>query len=60
MFGSFGDYAFVAHALDERCEFVAVDELGVSEDFGSLSEEFFDFFVVDFDLVDEFVGVGER
>ena len=41
-------------------EFVAVDKLCVAEHFGSLAEEFLDFFVVEFDLACELLGVCER
>ena len=60
MFCSLGDDPLVAHGEDLRGEVVAVDKLGVAEHLGLHAEEFVNFFVVNFHLVGEFIGVGER
>ena len=60
MLGSFGDYALVAHGEYLGSKLVAIDELGVAEHLGRLTEEFLDFLVMHLDLVGKLLGIDKR
>ena len=61
MVGAFGDDSVEpAGGFDGACQIVIIDQFGVSEDSGCLSEEVLDGFDVFVDLVDEFVSRVEE
>ena len=58
--GTLGDDTLVSHGEDLGCQIVAIDQLGVAEHLGLLTEELLDLLVVHLDLTCKLVGIGQR